>query len=306
MTATLYSKEVKIMKLTISDGFIKVFSHVFIGLFALFCLYPLLLTLGVSFSSENLVQIHGYKLIPEKVSLDAYTYLLVSNGDRILKSYMVTVFVTVAGTLLSLFITSMMAFAMASRDMKYRNAIAMFSYFTVIFSAGIIPWYIVCVNYYKLTDNLLGLILPYSVNVWFLFLMRNYYQSIPDAILESAKMDGANHFYTYLRIASPLSKTALLTVGLLYSLQFWNDWWLAIMFINKQDLFPLQYYLYTIISNAQALAGGNVSSLSGKISLPTETIKMAATVIATGPIVFLYPFVQKYFVQGIMVGGVKG
>ena len=293
------------MKLNVSDAFIKVFSYVFTGLFALFCLYPLLLTVAVSFSKENLVQIHGYKLIPEKFSLDAYTYLLVSNGDRILKSYLVTILVTLAGTLTALFLTSMMAFAMASKDMKYRNGIALFSYFTVIFSAGIIPWYIVCVNYYKLSDNLLGLILPYTVNVWFLFLMRNYYQSIPDAILESAKIDGAGYFYTYFRIASPLSKTALLTVALLYSLQYWNDWWLAIMFINKQELFPLQYYLYTIISNAQALASGNVSSLTGKISLPTETIKMAATVVATGPIVFLYPFVQKYFVHGIMVGGVK-
>lgn len=294
------------MRASVSDLIFKILSYAVVAIFAIFCLYPLVLTLAVSFSDENLVQIHGYRIIPEKFSLDAYIYLFSSSGKRIINSYGVTIFVTVLGTLFSLFITSMMAFGISVRELKYRNHIALFSYFTVIFSAGIIPWYIVCVNYLHIKDSLLGLILPYTIDIWMLFLLRNFYQSIPEAILESARIDGANYFYIFLKVASPLSKTALLTIGLLTSLKFWNDWWLAIMFIQKQELFPLQYYLYNIISNAQALATGATSNLSSKIALPTETVKMAATCVTIGPIILLYPFVQKYFVKGVIVGGVKG
>ncbi len=295
------------MKSGISDKIITGSSYAFVAIFAVLCLYPLFLTLGVSFSNENLVQIHGYKLIPEEFSLETYKYLFHQNGERIARSYGVTVVVTLAGSLLAMFVTSMMAYSISFKNLRYRNLIALYSYFTVIFSAGMIPWYIICVNLLHFRDNLLGLIFPYLVNVWFLFLLRNFFGSIPDAIFESAKIDGANYFYIYYKIAVPLSKTSILTVALLYALQYWNDWWLAIMFISKQELFPLQYYLYTIVSNVQALSSGQISSsAANSVALPSETVKMAVTVVAIGPIIFLYPFIQKYFVKGIMVGGVKG
>lgn len=295
------------MHKNISDRILSCCAYIFIILFSAFCLYPLLLTLGVSFSKENLVQIHGYKLIPEVFSLETYQYLFYQSGERILRSYGVTILVTLVGTMLAMIVTSMMGYAISIRSLKYRNFISLYSYFTVIFSAGMIPWYIICVNYLHFRDNILGLIIPYLINVWFLFLLRNFFQSIPDAIFESAKIDGAGYFTIYYKIALPLSKTPMLTVALFYALQYWNDWWLAIMFISKQTLFPLQYYLYTIVSNVQALSSGQISSsAAASITLPSETVKMAVTVVAIGPIIFLYPLVQKYFVKGVMVGGVKG
>jgi putative aldouronate transport system permease protein len=294
------------MKTGSTDKIVKIISYLFVGLFAALCVYPLLLTVGVSFSDNRLVQIHGYKIIPEKFSLDTYEYIFRTNGKRILNSYSVTLFQTIAGTLLSILITSMMAFALAMKTLKYRNKIAMFSYFTVIFSAGMVPWYIVCVNYLGLKNNLLALILPYAMSVWNLFLLRNFFQSIPESIFESVEIDGGNYLYMYYKVAIPLSKTAILTVAFMYALQYWNDWFLAVMLITERKLYPLQYYLYSIMSNVQAANSGQIQSVSGHIPFPGETTKMAVTCITIGPIVLLYPFFQRYFVNGIMIGAVKG
>jgi putative aldouronate transport system permease protein len=294
------------MKRTASDRLVIAASYLYIGLFAIFCIYPLLLTISVSLSDNRLVMMHGYKLIPEKLTLDSYEYIFRTNGNRILNSYGVSIAQTVVGTLLSILVTSMMAFAIMWKKMKYRNVIAFFSYFAVIFSAGLVPWYIVCVNYLHLKNTIFALILPYTMSVWNLFLLRNFFKSIPDSIFESADIDGANYFHMYWAIGLPLAKTALLTVSLLYSLEYWNDWFLAVMLITERKLYPLQYYLYIVMSNVQAANQGQIPSGAGHITFPTETSKMVVTVVTIGPIMFLYPFFQKYFVNGIVIGAVKG
>lgn len=295
------------MKQRFSDSMIKAFSYVYIGIFAVICIYPLLLTVAVSFSDNRLVMMHGYKLIPEKSTLDSYVYIFRTNGARILNSYGVTIFQTAAGTLISMFVTSMMAFALMWKTLKYRNAISFFSYFTVIFSAGLVPWYIVCVNYLKLKNSILALILPYALSVWNLFLLRNFFQSIPDSLFESVEIDGGSYFLMYWKIGLPLAKTALLTLTLLYALQYWNDWFLAVMLITQRQLYPLQYYLYDIMSNVQAANQGMLpTGVAGHIAFPTETTKMVVTCVTIGPIIFLYPFFQKHFVHGIIIGAVKG
>ena len=282
------------------------FAYAFIGLFALVCLYPLVLTLSVSFSSEQAVARNGYSIIPLSPSLDTYKYIFVNSGMKLLKSYGVTLFVTTVGTFGALLITSMIAFSLSIKKLKYRNVLAFISNFTIIFSAGLIPWYMVSVNYYGLKNSILALILPSIFSVWNMFLMRTYFASISPSLYEAAEMDGANYFTIYVKIALPLSKTALLTVGLMYALQYWNDWWHALIFINERDLFPLQYFLYNILSNVNAISSGRIpSGASGNITLPAETVKMAITVITIGPIIFLYPYIQKYFVHGIMAGAVK-
>ena len=288
------------------DHLVTVLAYLFIGLFGLLCLYPLVLTLGVSLSSEREIVMHGYSAIPQKFTLNTYIYIFANSGMRILKSYGVTIFVTAAGTIGAMIITSMIAFALSIKSLKYRNVIAFLCNFTIVFSAGLIPWYVVCVNYYGLKNNILALILPSIFSVWNMFLMRTYFSSISPSLYEAAKIDGASYILIYWRIALPLSKTAVLTVGLMYALQYWNDWWNALIFINDKDLFPLQYYLYTILSNVNAISSGRIpSGAAAGITLPSETMKMAVTVITIGPIIFLYPFVQKYFVQGIMTGAVK-
>lgn len=293
------------MKKTMSDRVMKIVSYVFIGLFAIVCLYPLILTLSVSLSSETEVISKGYSVIPQGFTFDTYRYIFDNSGSKILRSYGVTTFVTVVGTISSLVVTSLMSYALSMRRLKYRNKIAFICNFTIIFSAGLIPWYIVCVNYYGLKDSIAALILPSMFSVWNMFLMRTYFNSIPVSLYEAARIDGASYWQIFWKIAIPLSKTALLTVGLMYALQYWNDWWNALIFIKDKDNFPLQYYLYTILSNVNAISSGRIPAGATSVRLPAETVKMAVTVITIGPIIFLYPFVQKYFVDGIMTGAVK-
>lgn len=290
----------------LSDKVITAAAYGFIAFFAVACLLPLVLVVSVSFSSEQEIARNGYSIIPQSPSADTYKYIFINSGSKILKSYVVTIFVTVVGTLGALLLTSMIAFAISIKKLKYRNVISFICNFTIIFSAGLIPWYIASVNYYGLKNSIWALIIPSIFNVWNMFLMRTYFSSISPSLYEAAQIDGANYFTIFSKIALPLSKTALLTVGLMYALQYWNDWWLALMFINDKDLFPLQYYLYNILSNVNAISSGRIpSGAAGKITLPAETVKMAVTVITIGPIIFLYPFIQRYFVQGIMAGAIK-
>jgi putative aldouronate transport system permease protein len=291
---------------TMSDRMVTAFAYTFIGLFGVLCLYPLLLTLSVSLSAEQEIVKSGYSVIPQAFTFNTYRYIFLNSGEKILRSYGVTIFITFVGTLGAMLITSMIAFAISIKTLKYRNFIAFLCNFTIVFSAGLIPWYVVCVNYYGLKNNILALILPSVFSVWNMFLMRTYFSSISPSLYEAAKIDGASYFRIYWKIAIPLSKTAILTVGLMYALQYWNNWWYALIFINDKEKFPLQYYLYSILSNVNAISSGRVpSGAAANIALPAETVKMAVTIITIGPILFLYPLVQKYFVQGIMTGAIK-
>ena len=289
-----------------SDRWVKALSYLIVGLFGVMCLYPLLLTVTVSLTPEDVIAKDGYRLIPRQWTLDTYTYIFAHSGTRILKSYAVTIIVTVVGTFSSMLITCMISYALSIRSLKYRNVIAFICNFTSIFSAGLIPWYVVCVNWYGLRNNIMALILPALFNVWYMFLMRTYFDDIPTSLYDAAKIDGAGHMTVFFRIALPLSVTALLTVGMMYALGYWNDWWHALMFIDDRDMYPLQYYLYSIMSNVNAVSSGRVpSGAAANIRLPAETVKMAVTIITIGPIIFLYPFIQRYFVKGIMMGAVK-
>ena len=289
-----------------NDRWVKILSYTVVGLFGLICLYPLLLTVTVSFTPESVIAADGYRLIPRAFSLDTYTYIFAHSGARILRSYGVTVLVTAVGTLGALLVTCMISYAISLKEMRYRNVIAFICNFTSIFSAGLVPWYVVCVNWYQLRDSIFALIVPAMFSVWNMFLMRTYFNAISVSLYDAAKIDGAGHWTIFFRIALPLSTTALLTVGMMYALSFWNDWWHALMFISDRNLYPLQYYLYSIVSNVNAISSGRVpSGAAATIRLPAETVKMAVTIITIGPIIFLYPFIQRYFVRGIMTGAVK-
>lgn len=289
-----------------SDRGLKFLSYFIVGAFGLICLYPLLLTLSVSLTSERLIATDGFRLFPKAFTLDTYTYIFAHSGRRILQSYGVTLLITVAGTLGAVLVTTMISFALSIRSLRYRSPIAFLCNFTLIFSAGIVPWYVVCVNWYGLQNNLLALIVPSLFSVWQMFLMRTYFSAVPASLYEAARIDGAGWFTIYRTVAMPVSKTAVLTIAMMYALNFWNDWWHSLMFINDKNLFPLQYYLYSIVSNVQAISSGRIPpGAAASIRLPSETVKMAVTIITIGPIIFLYPLVQRYFVQGIIMGAVK-
>ncbi len=282
-------------------------AYVILGILAVCCLLPFLLVLSGSFSDQTSILTHGYQLIPETFSLDAYTTLFKIPGE-LLRAYAVTIFVTFTGTFLGLFLTSMAAYVLSSKSFRYRNQVSFFFYFTSIFGGGLVPWYIFNTKYLHFHNSIISLILPILVNVTYLLILKSYMSSIPDALYESAKLDGANDFTIYLHIALPLCKAGLATVGLFIALNYWNDWYNAMLFLDegRSDLYPLQYFLNNILTKAQAISAAAARSGLPMSEVPSEPMKLAMTVVATGPIILLYPFLQKYFVKGVTIGAVKG
>ena len=271
------------------------------------CLLPFLLVLSGSFSDQTSILTHGYQLIPEHFSLDAYKTLF-KIPEELLRAYGVTIFVTVTGTFLGLFFTSMAAYVLASSTFRYRYQMSFFFYFTSIFGGGLVPWYIFNTKYLHFHNSVIALILPILINVTYLLILKSYMSGIPEALYESARLDGAGDFTIYWRVAMPLCKAGLATVGLFIALNYWNDWSDAMLFLDegRSDLYPLQYYLNNILTKAQAIAAAAARSGLPMSDVPSEPMKLAMTVVATGPIILLYPFLQKYFVKGVTIGAVKG
>lgn len=280
--------------------------YALLAIFALFCVFPLVLAISGSFSSEADVTAYGFSLLPRRFSLETYRYVFENEGFMLLSAYKMTILTTVFGTLLSVFITTCYAYVVSIRDFKNRNKLAFFAYFTMLFNGGMLPWYLVCTQYLGLKNSLAALILPYSMNVFYMYLQRNFFQSIPYEITQSAQIDGAGHLRIFFQIILPLSKAGILTITLFFALQYWNDFYLPLMLIDDSDQYTIQYILYQMMSNVQYLASNAGSNMADHIIIPAQTIKMAITCIAIGPIVFLYPFVQKYFVKGVTVGAIKG
>ena len=284
-----------------------IIAYIVLGILSVCCLLPFLLVLSGSFSDQTSILTHGYQLIPETFSLNAYRTLFKIPGE-LLRAYAVTIFVTFTGTFLGLFLTSMAAYVLSSKSFRYRNHVSFFFYFTSMFGGGLVPWYIFNTKSRHFHNNIISLILPILVNVTYLLILKSYMSSIPDALYESAKLDGANDFTIYLHIALPLCKAGLATVGLFIALNYWNDWYNAMLFLDegRSDLYPLQYFLNNILTKAQAISAAAARSGLPMSEVPSEPMKLAMTVVATGPIILLYPFLQKYFVKGVTIGAVKG
>ncbi len=279
-------------------------SYIVVGFFAIFTVFPFILLVVNSFTSEHYILNYGFSIIPREISLDAYS-MIFTYPEEILRAYGVTIFITFAGTVVSLFLSSMAAYVMFRKEIKYRNALAFFIFFTTLFNGGLAPYYIIVSNMLHLQDKLLVLFLVPMFSAMNILILRNFINgSIPDSLVESAKIDGAGDFRIFIQIVLPLSKAALASIGLFTALGYWNDWWTPMMFIQNDKLRPLQYVLYQIISSANM--SSVMSSYVSRLDMPKETLKLAMTVVSAGPIVFLYPFVQKYFVKGVTIGAVKG
>jgi ABC-type glycerol-3-phosphate transport system permease component len=272
---------------------------------ALLCLYPFLQVLISSFADEVTLTREGYKLFPSKLSLDAWKTLFAN--DRIGRAYILTIGITVVGTIVCVLITAMAAYALSGKKLKYRNFFNFIYYLTMLFSGGLIPYYIVVSNYLHLTDNLLVYILPFSFNVWNMFLLRNFFNEIPEEIIESAYLEGAGEWCTAFRIVLPLSLPALATVSLFTAVSFWNEWMTSLLFINNPDFYTLQYIIVQMVNSISAASDLGASGLpTGVLSVPSNALRLATAIATIGPIILLYPFLQKYFVAGLRVGGVKG
>ncbi len=296
-------KKIKMCK---NNRMIKGISYLFVGLFTIICILPFILILSASFSTESVISREGFGLLPRGFTWTAYQWVF-RYPKMILGSYGVTIVMTVCGTSIGLFLIAMTGYALQRQDFPFRNVLSFFIYFTTLFSAGMAPTYIWVSRYLNLKGSYLAVFLQLLMTPWLIILMKNFAKSVPYEITESGKIDGAGDFTIFVTLIFPMLKPALATVGLFLALGYWNEWYQSSLYLGSSVTYkPLQYYLYNVINTANALkssvAGANVSITA----LPSNTLKMATAVVATGPIIFLYPFVQKYFISGIAIGAVKG
>ena len=269
------------------------FASIFLGCLVVITLLPIVLIVISSFTAEDALIQNGYSFWPQEWSLDAY-YYMVKQGAVILRSYGVSIFVTVVGTLCSVLITTMLAYPMSRKSFKYRNVLSFFVFFTMLFNGGIVPAYIMWTQIFHIKNTIFALLIPnYLVNAFNVILVKNYYSNnVPDALLEAAQIDGASEMTIFRRIMLPLAVPAIATISLFTGLCYWNDWML----------------LMNIMNNIQALRANSTASLlgTGAVDLPGTAIRMAMAVIGILPILLVYPFVQKHLVRGVVVGAVKG
>lgn len=283
--------------------------NILFGFLAAACILPFIFVVIVSLTSEQALTLNGYRIWPEEWSLDAYRYIF-SSGSQILRAYGITIIVTVSGTVLGLSIMTMYAYALSRKNFAYRKFFTKLIFIPMLFSGGMVASYLVVVNLLHLKNNILALILPLCVSSFNIIVLRTFFKtSIPDAVVESAKIDGASEMKLFLKIILPMSLPGIATIGLFLTLAYWNDWFNAMLYIDSSNLMPVQYMLVKLetsmefLSNNASSLGANAIEVASK--MPKETAKMAIVVITTLPIIFAYPFFQRYFVSGLTIGAVK-
>ena len=284
---------------------------VFFTILAILTVLPLALVVIISFTSQESLARNGYSFFPDEWTLAAYANLM-KTGSAMVDSYLITIFYVFAGTLLSLFVMSMYAYVLAQKNFAPRRVMAFYTFFTTLFSGGLVPSYILNVRYLHLNDTVWIYILPSLVGAFNVIILRTFVQtSIPDTLFEAAKIDGANDWTVYCRIVLPLFKAGLATIGLFNVVSRWNDWFTGILYIENPKLTPIMTFLQRIMKTIEFLKNNSdiantPDGMEMLRSIPTESTRMAITVIATLPLLIAYPFFQKYFIKGMTVGSVKG
>jgi putative aldouronate transport system permease protein len=273
-----------------------------IGVVCVLWLIPLIMILSASFTEEATLINTGYQPIPPKFSLEAYRWLW-NDPSMLLNSYGISILVTAVGTVIGVLVMSLLAYVLSQRDFKLRTVLTFIVFFTMLFNGGLVPYYINMSRVLHVKDSLWALILPYLVTPFYVLLLRTYFSAMPKDLSDAARVDGAGEWRIFFQIVVPLSTPALATVGLFTMLQYWNDMYQALLFIENQHLYPLQFTLYKLLVNTQML---NELTVQTGAPVPHLSVTMAMAVIAIGPVVFAFLFVQKYFVRGITLGSLKG
>ena len=291
------------------DGYTILFlsvSYTVITLFSVLCLLPFVMMLSGSLSAEKAIVQTGYSLFPKDITLFAYR-MVFEQPDQILGAYAVTVALTVVGTAAGTFITAMTGYALQRPDFAYRNRISFYIYFTSLFNGGLMAYYILMVRYYGMKDNYLAVLLPLMLSSWNIIMMKNFMKGIPHEVTESAHIDGAGDFRIFVSIILPMATPALATIGLFIALGYWNDWYTSLLFLSPNVKYrPLQFFLMSVISKAEYMQVAAAKAGIPVSEIPKETSKLATAIVAIGPVVLFYPFVQRYFIKGITIGAVKG
>lgn len=281
-----------------------IFTHIALILLSLSCVIPFLLVVSVSFTSESGINSNGYSLIPSEFSLEAYRYIFANPGE-VLSAYKITITVTAIGTILGTLISAMLAYPISRKDFKLSRHLSFYVYFTMLFSGGMVPTYLLVSKTLGMKDTILALIFPILLNAFDIFLLRTFFSDIPKELIEAATIDGANELKIFFEIIIPIGKVGIAMIALFSVLRYWNDWFQSMLYIDKSDIQSLQYMLYRVMrkTNLAKEMGGSVMFTE---KIPNENLRMALCVVAAGPVLFVFPFFQKYFAKGITVGAVKG
>lgn len=298
------------MKIRLSDEKrFQLLASFILTILALIALLPVILIVLASFTDEKTLLANGYSYFPKKLSLDAY-YYMVKQGAIIFRAYGISIIVTVGGTILSVLLTTMIAYPMSRKNFKYAGLLAFFVFFTMLFNGGIVSSYMLWSRFFHIKDTIWALLIPnYLVTGFNIFLVKNYYSNgIPDSLIESAQIDGATELTIFRKIMFPLAVPTVATISLFTALGYWNDWINGLYYITNPKFFGIQNLLIRIMNNIQFLKSGTLSTLlgTGSVELPSTAVRMAMAVIGILPIVLIYPFLQKYFIKGVVIGAVKG
>lgn len=283
--------------------------YLIVGIMAFLCLLPIWITFAASISSEDEIVKNGFSLLPQEATLDTYFYIIQNKGIMLVRAFGITFLVLLFGTVYSMIVMTSFAYCTAQKKEVFRfsNVLSFFAWFTTVFSGGILPWYILTTKYYGLQNNLFALFIPYGMNVFYMFILKSNFKSIPEELIEAAKIDGASNAKIFFSIALPLAKVGLVTIILFMVLQYWNDFHLSLYLITKTDLYTVQKLLYNMMANISALLSGTSSSAAAAhITVPSNTARMVMTMLTVIPVAVFYPFAQKYFVKGVTIGAVKG
>lgn len=290
-----------------NNGF-QIFAHAVMILLALCCLIPFLLLLMSSITDENALIANGYSFFPEKFSLEAYRFIL-SDSSTILHAYGMSFLVTIVGTLLNLTITTLYAYPLSRRELPGRGAFAFILFFTMLFSGGLVPSYIMWTRTFHIQNTVFALLIPnLLMSAFNVIMMRTYFSSnIPDAVIEAARIDGASEFRILRSVVLPMAVPILATLVVLAGLAYWNDWTNGLYYINDDHYYTVQVFLMNIQRQMEAMKSSAQSGMGvGNLDLPSNSVRMAVTVMCVLPVLVAYVFLQKYFVKGIAVGAVKG
>ncbi len=283
-----------------------VITYVFLTLGSIICVLPFIIILSGSFTDDYTIVTQGYSVLPRNFTLAAYKTIFKAPKD-ILQAYKMTFYYTIVGTGLGLLMITLTAYVISRKEFKYRNTVSFLIYFTSIFGGGMIPWYLMYANVLGLKGSTFAIWFPALMSPFLVILMRTFISgSVPDAITESAKIDGAGHLTIFFKIVLPVLGPGLATVGLFLALGYWNDWYRSSMFSTNSETWELQFYLYDLLNATTAMKQMAQNASLSTADLPTQSVKLAMAVVATGPVLLFYPFVQRFFVSGITVGAVKG
>lgn len=281
--------------------------HLIFCLLVLACIVPFVLLVMSSFTSESALMQNGYSLFPKEFSLEAYKYLI-QKGTTILRGYGITILVTVVGTLISVTITTLLAYPLSRPELPHRNVFSFIVFFTMLFNGGLVPTYIMYTQVFHIKNTIWALIVPaLLMNAFYVIMMRSFFTAnIPDSLIEAARIDGAGELRILAQIVLPLSKPMMATLALMIGLGYWNDWLNGLYYLTDTRYFSIQNILNRMIADVQFLASASSVTSGISANLPSVGIRMAIAVIGVLPILIIYPFFQKAFVKGIVIGGVKG